>query len=136
MILNNPEAILPKEIGRNFKLKEKYVGAPSQYLGGNLRQVKMDNGQECWDFGSTQYVCAAVENFDEYLEKKGKKISAKALTTISSKYLPEVEISKELSDEEVYYYHYLIGVLRWILELSRAVICVEVSMMFSHLALP
>ena len=34
------------------------------------------------------------------------------------------------------YYHSLIGVLQWIVELGRVDMCVEVSMMSSHLALP
>ena len=34
------------------------------------------------------------------------------------------------------YYHYLIGVLRWIVELGRIDINVEVSMLSSHLMLP
>ena len=68
-----------------------------------MRQAKMENGQECWAFGSTQYVRAEVENVEEYLGKKGEKISAKALTPLSSKYRPEVDISEELADEEAYY---------------------------------
>ena len=47
VIPNKPEAILRKDIGGNFKLEEESIDAPSQYLGGNLRQVTMENGQEC-----------------------------------------------------------------------------------------
>ena len=34
------------------------------------------------------------------------------------------------------YYQSLIGILRWIVELGRVDVCLEVSMMSSHLALP
>ena len=37
---------------------------------------------------------------------------------------------------EASYFHSFIGILCWIVELGRADICVEVSMMSSHLALP
>ena len=136
VILNKPEAILRKEIGRHFKLKEESIGAPSQYLGGNMRQAKMENGQECWAFGSTQYVRAEVENVEEYLGNRREKLAAKALTPLSIKYCPEVDINEELADEEASYYQFLIGVLMWIVELGRYESCVEVSMMSSQLALP
>ena len=85
---------------------------------------------------STQYVRAAVHNVEEYLGKKGKKLPAKALDPLSSKYRPEVDISEELGENKGSYYHYIIGVLRWIVELGRVDICCELSMMSSHLELP
>ena len=53
---------------------------------------------------------------EEYLVKKGKKLPDKEPTPLSSKYRPEVDISKELGEDEGSYYHSLIGVLRWIVE--------------------
>ena len=103
MISNNPKAIPIKEIGRHFKLKVEYLDAPSQYLGGNLIQVTMENVKEFWAFGSTEYVRAAKENFEEYLVKKGEKLATKALTPPSNKYRPGVDIIEELADEEAYY---------------------------------
>jgi hypothetical protein len=41
-----------------------------------------------------------------------------------------------LSPQEAAYYQSLIGILRWIVELDRVDICLEVSMMSSHVALP
>ena len=37
VISHKPEAILHKEIGKHFKLKEESIGAPLQYLGGKLQ---------------------------------------------------------------------------------------------------
>ena len=65
VVSHKPEAILRKEIGKHFQLKEKSIGPPSQYLGCKLRQVTMENSQECWAFGSTQYVRAAVDNVED-----------------------------------------------------------------------
>ena len=123
MVSHKPEAILRKEIGENFQLKEESIGPPSQYLGGKLRQVTMENSQECWAFGSTQYVRAAMDNVEEYLINRGEKIAAKALTPLKSNYWPEIDITKELGEAESSYYQSLIGVLRWIVELGRIDIC-------------
>lgn len=136
VISNNAENILRREIGKHFKLKEESIGPPTQYLGGKLRQVKMTNGQDCWAFGSTQYVQAAVNNVEEYLAKSGKKLQARAPTPLANEYRPEIDMSDECNEDDASYYHSLIGVLRWIVELGRADICCEVSMMSSHLALP
>jgi hypothetical protein len=41
-----------------------------------------------------------------------------------------------MNPQETAYYQSLIGVLRWIVELGRVDICLEISIMSSHLALP
>ena len=79
---------------------------------------------------------SGVCNGEEYLGKKGKKFPAKALTPLSSKYRPKVDISEELGKDEGSYYYFMIGVPRWIVELVRVDICCELSMMYSHLTLP
>ena len=61
---------------------------------------------------------------------------AKAETPLKSTYRPELDISAELNPTDASYYQSLIGVLRWIVELGRVDICLEVSIMSSHIALP
>ena len=53
-----------------------------------------------------------------------------------STYRPELDVSEELLPSDTSYYQSLIGILWWIVELGRVDICLEVSMMSSHLALP
>ena len=53
-----------------------------------------------------------------------------------STYHPELDVSEKLSSSDALYYQSLIGILRWIVELGRVDICLEVSMMSSHLVLP
>ena len=53
-----------------------------------------------------------------------------------SAYRPELDVSEELSPSDASYYQSLIGILRWIVELGHVDVCLEVSMMSSHLALP
>jgi hypothetical protein len=64
------------------------------------------------------------------------KLPAKADTPIQTSFRPELDISPELNETESSYYQSLIGVLRWMVELGRVDICLEVSMLSSHLALP
>ena len=98
--MQNNQAILREEIGKHFKLKEDSIRPPLQYLGRKLLQVTMANSQKFWAFGSTQYVRATVDKVEEYLGKKGQKLPAKALTPLSRKYRPEVDISEELGEDE------------------------------------
>ena len=92
-----------------------------------------------WPLSSSQYVQAAVKNVEAWLSKEENsrwKLPRKATTPISPTYRPELDVSPELDSRNASYYQSLIGVLRWMVELGRVDICLEVSMMSSHLALP
>ena len=56
VISENAESVLQKEIGQHFVLRDESIGPPSQYLGGKLREVTLENGAKAWAFGSCQYV--------------------------------------------------------------------------------
>ena len=111
-------------------------------MGGHIRKVQLENGVECWAFGSSQYVKAAVDNVETYLVKQLKlgnskwKLPAKAETPMQTSYRPELDVSPELEPTKAAYYQSVIGVLRWMVELGRVDICLECSMLSSHLALP
>ena len=51
-------------------------------------------------------------------------------------YRPELDVLSELTSRDSAYYQSLIGILRWIVELGRIDICLEVSMMSSHHVMP
>ena len=139
VISENAESILRNELGRYFELKQESIGPPSLYLGGHLSKVQLENGVHAWAFSASQYVTASVKNVEKFLsqeENKRWKLPKSADTPISTTYRPELDVSPELNPEMASYYQSLIGVLRWIVELGRVDICLEVSMMSSHLALP
>jgi hypothetical protein len=135
-ISESAEKVLRNEIGQHFVLRDESIGPPSQYLGGKLRLVTLGNGVKAWVFGSCQYVQSAVKNVEEHLAKIREKLPYKAPTPLSSGYRPEIDVSPELGEADASYFHSLIGVLLWIIELGRVGLDVEVSMMSSHLALP
>ena len=74
-------------------------------------------------------------------QKRGRKVAKKLMskkpgTTIPNSYSLELNITPELISTDAAYYQSLLGILRWIVEIGRVDICLEVSLMSSHLALP
>ena len=136
-VSETPENTLRGDLGKYFELKESSIGPPKIYLGGGVRKVQLDNGVEAWAFSSSQYVQAAVKNVESYLEKQERwKLPTTAETPMVTSYRSELDVSPELGDVDAAYYMSLIGILRWMVELGRVDICLEVSIMSSHLALP
>ena len=84
----------------------------------------------------SQYVQAAINNVENSLKENGKTLIKAAKTPLQNNYNPELDTSKELSDEESNQYQSLIGILRWIVEMGRIDICMEVSVMSSYVACP
>jgi hypothetical protein len=80
----NADNVLQREIGQHFVAREESIGPPSQYLGGKLRKVTLENGNKAWAFGSCQYVQSAVQNVENHLTKSGEKLHHKAPTPLSS----------------------------------------------------
>ena len=136
VISENGEEILRDGIGKYFELKEESIGPPSLYLGGHLSKVQLENGVHAWAFSSSQYVQQAVANTEKFLERNRGRLPTRAETPLQTSYRPELDVSPELSTTDAAYYQSLIGILRWIVELGRVDICLETSMMSSHLALP
>ncbi len=111
VVADNVEQILKEEIGRYFQLKPESIGPPKIYLGGHLRQVKIDGGTLAWAFSSTHYVQTAVKNVEEYLKKRGKSLTPRANDVIPKGYRPEIDVTPELDSGEASYYASLIGIL-------------------------
>ena len=73
VISENAEAILRKELGKYFEVKEESIGPPDHYLGGKVRKVQLENGVNAWAFSSSQYVQNAVKTVEAYLSKEENK---------------------------------------------------------------
>ena len=138
VVSENAESILRNELGRYFELKEESIGPPDHYLGGKVRKVQLENGVNAWAFSSSQYVQTAVKNVEAYLnsaDSKCWKMPNEADTPLTTSYKPDLDVSRELNVDDAAYYQSLVGILRWIVELGGVDVCLEVSMMSSHLAL-
>eukprot|EP00957_Ditylum_brightwellii_P211593 15366351-Ditylum_brightwellii.AAC.1 len=135
----DPEKLLCQGIGKCFQLKEELVGPPKIYLGRSVCKRILNNGVEAWEFSSSQYCQTDAKNVAEYLAKKNDPrwaIPAKAEAPMEAEYRPELDSTPVLSLSDSTYYQSLIGMLRWMIELGRIDICLEVSLMASHLVMP
>jgi len=135
-VMEEPERFLREELGKRFTLKEKSIGPPDQYLGNKVSLVTLENGAKCWSFSSSQYVQAAVKNVEDYRKRADLGPLLKTKSPWPTNYRPESDITPELTPKKASYYQSLIGVLRWIVELGRGDLAMEVSAMASMMALP
>jgi hypothetical protein len=139
VLSENAEKVLINDLGRYFNLKEKSTGPPKIYPGGSVRKVQLDNRIKCWAYSSLQYVQAAVKNVEAYLsmiDDERWRLPEKAETPLQTSYRPELDVTPELEPSNAAYYQSLVGMLQWMVELGRVDICLECSMMSSHLAMP
>jgi hypothetical protein len=70
VVSERAEHVLRRELGRYFTLKEESIGPRKIHLGGHVGKVQLENGVECWAYGSSQYVQAAVKNVETFLTKR------------------------------------------------------------------
>jgi hypothetical protein len=131
----NPKLIL-REIQGTFKFKNDKIEEPEFYLGAKLQRKPL-NGLQCWTITSQDYVKAAVKNVEEALKKSGRKLpTSNTSTPMNITYSPEMDVTEELSENDVTYFQELIGVLRWATEIGRVDILLEVSLLSQYQANP
>ena len=131
-----PESIIRKEIGKFWTMKESSIGPPKIYLGNKVTKVTLENDVSCWSFSSSQYTQASVANVEKYLKERNQYLPKNATAPFRGDYRPEIDVSPELNANDAAYYQSLIGILRWIVELGRVDLTVEVSEMASMMAMP
>ena len=125
-----------EEVASTFKFKNDDISPPEMYLGGRLTKKEID-GQECWMMTSQDYVKAAVENVETYLKKKGKKLlPVNPNTPTYPTAVFDLDDTPELDRDGTKYYQELIKILRWMIELGRVDIHVNVAMSSAYQANP
>ncbi|KAI2502045.1 Reverse transcriptase (RNA-dependent DNA polymerase) [Fragilaria crotonensis] len=129
------EAIL-KDIQSTFKFKNDKIEIPEFYLGAKL-QEKSINNIKCWTVSSHDYVKAAIQNVQEAIKGTSRKLPSKHVETpMSASYVPELDVTEELSEQNTTFFQELIGVLRWATEIGRVDILLEVSLLSQYQANP
>ena len=99
----------------------------------------MDNNVWCWSISPSKYLQEAVRNFQNYLKENLSDeyaLIANAPNPFPLGYEPCMDVSPLLSPDEASYFKTIIGVMRWMVELGRIDIAVEVSQLSSFLAMP
>ena len=132
------EALL--ELNNHFGLKKDKKGnplieVPKIYLGGKLSQVQLPNGVIAWAISSSQYVQEAVGNIEDHLKRQGKSMRKGTNSHMPQGYHPECDTSMTLDPEDGIYFHSLIGIARWAVDLERIDVCCETSMLSSYVAM-
>ena len=102
-----------RQIDKYFKMKPGSIGDPDFYLGAKLHQTQLPNGVFAWGMSSSKYIQAAVRNVKDYLEKSrpGQKLATHASGPFPANYVPEIDTSPELGDEDASFYQSQISVL-------------------------
>ena len=70
------------------------------------------------------------------MEKHELNFPTRCDTPLSSNYHPSEDTTPELDASSVQYFQDIIGVLRWVVELDRVEILLEVALLSTHLTLP
>ena len=131
----NARSIL-EEVQKTFKLKNDKIEMPEFYLGAKL-QLKPINGKMCWAITSQDYIKAAVKNVEESIKNTRRRLpTANIDTPMNNTYTPELDVTEELSSDDMTFFQELIGVLRWATEIGRVDILLEVSLLSQYQANP
>ena len=126
---------LMKDIQKDFKFKKDKIEPPSMYLGARL-EMKQLNGKRMWTMCSKDYVKLTVNNIENQLQKRRMKLPSKATTPMDHNYIPELDDTPELHDDDITFYQEIIGMLRWAIEIGRVDINTEISLLSSFQAAP
>lgn len=139
VISHDPQAIMDY-LSSKYRLKEGSVKQPTEYLGARIEQYNttLPSGETrtYWGISSEPYVVQAIKDVETELAEIGKVLMSKAATPLSGGYRPEIDATPLLGTKQASYYQGLIGVLRWICELGRIDIVVDVALMSRCLAAP
>jgi hypothetical protein len=122
-----------KSLEEFYPLKDGFA-IPSRYLGAEIKRCTFPNDatDEKWAMSSTQYVKEAIQNNKQHLKKLDRKFYM-ANQPMHSDYAPELDVTLLLNNEEINFYQSQISILRWMVELGRLDIYVQVSMLSSYL---
>jgi hypothetical protein len=120
----------------SYKLKEGSVKSPETYLGADIRVYELSNNRTAWALSSDTYVKRAVAEVERELSYVGKALTKRVSSPLASGYRPELDASPELNQVKASYFASLMGVLRWIIELGRIDIMMEVGLLARFQACP
>lgn len=125
-------------------VRDSRIGPPATYLCADIGKINYLDGSYAWTMIFNTYVKEAVCNVRKILEEDGfifnKKLSDKSISCpqpfSSLSYRPELDTSTKYTADQSTYYHNLIGIFRWIIELGRIDITFKASYLSLHLVQP
>lgn len=138
VVSHDPDSTI-KRIGKIYEIKEGSAGPPDQYLGAQIYEHPLTDGQTAWAMTSSKYVENAINTVTQLLRKDEDNTQLKktAHVTFSTSYKPELDMSPVITNADMLSrYRQIIGILRWAVELGRVDIYLEVSLLLQYLAAP
>ena len=102
-VSENPRECL-LEIDKYFPMKKCSIDTPRLYLGGKISQVQLPNGVIAYALSMSQYVQEAIKNIERIIKQRGLTLNKKAQTPFTTDYIPEIDGSEILNDEDATYY--------------------------------
>jgi hypothetical protein len=125
-----------KSLEEFYRLKDSFA-VPTRYLGAEIKQWNFlqDINDVKWAMSSTHYVKEAIRNMEQHLKQNNCKLYT-ANQPMHSDYIPELDITPLLNDEEPNFFQSQISILRWMVELGRLDIYIQVAMLSSYLVQP
>jgi hypothetical protein len=134
LVLSHQAKEVMKTIEQLYRLKEPAT-KPTSYLDATIIEWSI-SGDKMWAMSSQRYVKEAARCVESELSKSGQRLIGKPVTPMTPGYRPELDVSQLLDEDQASYYMSLIGILRWMVELGRINICVDVSLLSSFMAQP
>jgi len=136
LVLSHQGETIMKELEQYYRLKDGYA-KPTQYLGAAVKEWTFpdDATKPCWALSSEHYVKEAVKNIEKHLEGQQRTLR-KSNQPMPTAYLPELNITPLLQDDDIHFYQSQISILRWMVELGRLDIYVNVALLSSYLTAP
>lgn len=122
-----------RQIQERFKFKNDKIEDPDGYLGAKIAKRQLD-GKDIWTMTSSEYVAAAIKTVEESIKDTKWTIPKKVRGPMAAGYVPELDSSPELEDEDLTRYRECIGILRWAIEIGRVDIVHEVSVLSQYQA--
>eukprot|EP00978_Attheya_sp_CCMP212_P006884 scaffold16068_cov26-Attheya_sp.AAC.2 len=121
-------------IGKLYDLRDS-VGEPERYLGVNLKKWMLPDGRKVWSANGKEYIKNALPFVKKMVEAHGSKLPGGKRTErpLPKSYKAELETTTLLNDDKASEYQQCIGILRWVVELGRIDIALEVSLLSSYL---
>jgi hypothetical protein len=136
LVLSHQGKIIMQSLERYYRLKDGYA-KPKQYLGATVKEwIFQDESNKIrWALSLEQYIKEAIKNIEKHLATENRSLR-KSNQPMPTSYLPELDITPLLEDDEIHFFQSQISILRWMVELGRLDIYVNVALLSSYLTAP
>jgi hypothetical protein len=136
LVLSHDGTTIMKHLEQYYRLKDGFSQL-KQYLGAAVKQWTFPNdpGKTRWALSSEQYIKEAIKNVESYLSTKGRTLR-RSNQPMPTSYVPELDITPLLQDDDIHWFQSQISILRWMVEVGRLDIYINVALLLSYLTSP